>query len=123
MPSGRAQGVSGPQTLLCLVPGIVVPEKFFHSRSVAERFRTATVGSGKCSAKVSIGQASREICFAQELVEESGVEAVTCANPIDDRYRNGGCAETVPIPNSDGSAGAPFYHDGFLIRGAPRERG
>jgi len=36
-------------------------EKFLHSGCVAERFRTATVGGGECSAKICIGQASRDV--------------------------------------------------------------
>src|ERR1035441_6066249 len=111
------------EPLLRLIPGVVSAEKFSHSRCVAERFRAATVGGGECSAKVSVDQASREIRSAQKLVEEPGVEAVTCANRIDDRYRHGGCAESVPIPNSKGSTGAHFDHDGFHLLGEPGERG
>src|ERR1035437_2293110 len=111
------------EPLLRLIPGVVPAEKFSHSRCVAERFRAATVGGGECSAKVSVDQASREIRSAQKLVEEPGVEAVTCANRIDDRYRHGGGAESVPIPNSKGSTGAHFDHDGFHLLGEPGERG
>ena len=71
-------------------------EKFLHSGCVAERFRAATVGGGERSAQVSVGQARREIRPSKKLVEEPGVEAVPCANRIDDRYRHGGCAESVP---------------------------
>jgi hypothetical protein len=56
------------------------------------------------------------------LVEESGVKAVPCANRIDDRYRHGGCVESVAIPNSDGSAGAHFDHDGSHFVCEPQER-
>jgi len=47
-----------------------------HSSCVAERFRTATVGGGECSAQVAVGQARREIRPSEKLVEEPGVEAV-----------------------------------------------
>jgi len=51
-------------------------KKFLHSSCVAERFRTATVGGGECSAQVAVGQARREIRPSEKLVEEPGVEAV-----------------------------------------------
>src|SRR5713226_1607455 len=114
---------SRAQNLLHLIAGVVPAEKFLHSGFVAERFRAATVGGGECSAQISVGQARREIRSAQKLVEQPGVEAVTCANQIDDRYRHGGCAESVPIPNSNGAAGAQFDHDGFHLLCEPRERG
>ena len=72
-------------------------KKFLHSGCVAKRFRTATAGGGECSAPVSVGQARREIRPSEKLVEEPGVEAVTCANRIDDHYRHGGCAESRPF--------------------------
>jgi len=94
------------KNLLRLIAGVVPAKKFLHSGCVAERFRAATVGGGESSAQVSVGQASREIRSAQKLVKEPGVEAITCANRIDDRYRHGGRAESAPIPNGNDSAGA-----------------
>src|SRR6266853_5040899 len=111
------------QHLLRLVAGVVLAEKCLHSSCVAERFRAATVGGGESSAHVSIGQARREIRSAQKLVEEPGVEAVTGANRIDDRYWHGGRAEPAPVPNSNGSAGTHLDHDSFHFLREPRERG
>ena len=79
------------QNLSPLVAGVVPAEKFLHAGCVVERFRAATGGGGECAAQISVGQASREICSAQELVEKPGVEAIACANRIDDRHRHGGC--------------------------------
>ena len=76
-----------------LIAGVVAAKKFLHSGCVAERLRAVAVGGGECSAHVSIGQAFREIRSAQKLVEEPGVEAVACANRIDDRYGHGGRGE------------------------------
>jgi hypothetical protein len=55
-------------------------------------------------------------------MEEPGVEAVTCANRIDDRYRHGGCAESAPVLNSNGSAGAQFHRDGLHLVCESRKR-
>src|ERR1019366_572652 len=106
-----------------LILGVVPAEKLLHSRCVAERFRAATFGGGKCSAEVSEGQTGCEIRFAQKLVEEPGVEAVPCANGIDDCYRHGGGRELGPIPKPNGSPGGPFKDASFHFLSEPRERG
>src|ERR1035438_871894 len=111
-------------TKACSIESSAVPaEKFLHSGCVAERFRAATVGGGECTTQVSVGQARREIRPAQKLVEEPGIEAVTCANRVDNRYWHGGCAESVTIPNSNSAAGAHFNHDGFHLLCQSRKRG
>src|ERR1035437_10922933 len=45
---GCAQRGFRAQTLLRLILGVVPAEKLLHLRSVAERFRAATFGGGKC---------------------------------------------------------------------------
>ena len=92
-----------------------------HSGSFAERFRTTTIGGRKCSAQVSVRQACREIGPAEKLMEKPGVEAVTRAHWINDRYRHGGCADSLPIPNRDRAASAHFDDNGFHHLRQPRQ--
>ena len=92
---------------------MVPAEKFLHSGCIAECFRSTTVSGRECSTQVSIGQARGEICSSENLVEESGVEAIPRANRIDDGNWHGGRAEPVAILNSNGPVGSHLDHDGL----------
>ena len=93
--------------------GPVLTEKFLDSGWIAERFRAATIGSRKRSAQVSMGETARDIRSAQKLMEETGVEAISGSNRIDNRHGNSRCAESPPVLDSNGSAGTHFHHDGL----------
>ncbi len=103
--------------------GLMGTKKFLQSESVAECFGAPTGSDGEGSAQVSVCHARPQIRSTQELVEESGVEAITRADRIDDSYRYRGRAVSVPIPNRNGAAGAHFDRDRSHLLCEPRKSG